>query len=297
MRGSNSIIRFLQLTILAGLLSACDGGIFGTGDGQRLLVENADSMIGGEGENIVDGGDDLTPSAMPDMTDSPAVIPNFTNLQVATSTAAPLINIINVSDKAIRARLNTSSASLFPTAIEAGDFSQTAELQLGENTITLINPVTSAELLPAFTFNVGASSLTTLIVRDSAIETINAVLLSTLSMSATPSMAQLRIVQANLLSDEDTASTLLLQPNGSSPGGGEVSFSNISVATAGTAVYQAVGPGDYQLIDSLARIESQSLSLQAGKVYTLVIIGRSNMTIDEVQEPVILLHEDDLLVR
>ncbi|MDB4224610.1 hypothetical protein N9850_12630 [Granulosicoccus sp.] len=283
MRTSNTTLRFVQLILLACLLSSCDGGLFGTGDGQ-IIVEADNSNIG-VGNDVV---------ATPTVDGSSAVTPQpFENLQIATTITAPLINIINVSDQAVLARLDTNNNTLLTASIAPTTFSQVAQLQLGENNLVLINPDTSEELLNIRPLTVGASSLTTLIVRNTPTQDLNGVLLSSMSISLTPTVAQLRIVQADLLSNEDTAATFSLLPSGNEPGSAEVNFPDISVATASSANYQSIGPGGYALTDSLGRIDTEFLTLQAGKIYTLIVLGNSGAD----QSTSFLLHEDDLLNR
>ena len=129
---------------------------------------------------------------------------------------------------------------------------------------------------------------------------LDVVALSSMSMSLTSSVAQLRIVQADLLSSEDTTATFVLRPNGSSPGNSEISFTDISVASARLAIYQSVGPGDYEIVDSLSRMDAQLLTLQAGKIYTLIIqnnVSTTGTAQNPAEGPDVLLHEDDLLAR
>jgi len=294
MRTNNSTLRFVLIAILACLLTACDGGIFGTGDGQIIPVDSAnsdssptdssppDSGIGGDAADV--------PPISPSPGDSEANTDSqtFNNLQIGTTSTTPLLNVINVSDRTITTRDNANGEDLFAAAIAAGTFSQTAPLQLGENNLTIMDTDTSEALLAIRPLNVGASSLTTVVVRNSPAQAVNVVILRSTSLSLTPSVAQLRVLQANLLSDEDSVATFSLQPSGMSPGSAEVNFTDISVAEASSANYQSVNPGDYQLIDSLGRIEPELLSMQAGKIYTLIVLGSP--------EPAILLHDDSLLV-
>jgi len=297
MKTNNRILRLTQVIFLTCFISACDGGIFGTGDGQNIIVDNADADNGlGSGapnESTVDSAseaDSLSPPVS--NTTQP-----FENLQLGTTTTTPLVNIINVGDQSVLATLGAASDNIFTAPIAAGTFSQTAELQLGENTLTLSNSDTSAALFTIHPLTVGASSLTTIIVRNNSNQVPNVVLLSSMSASVTPSMAQLRIVQANLLSEEDTEATFTLQPTGDEPGSAEASFFNVSVASASSANYQTISPGGYRLLDSLNRVEAELLNLQADTIYTLLILGDSSPIQNVDQDTPILLHEDSLLAR
>lgn len=276
---SHYLLRFSLFSFLTLILSACDGGIFGTGDGGPILVDSTDA--------IESSGDIANTPNVDAQTEATEIA--FINLQSGTNTALPLINIINVSDQAINAILNDSSNALFQTPIAAGAFSDTATLALGENKLLVIHAETAEELISMQPLTVSESTLTTLIVKNITTQGLNLVPLSSLSISQTPSVAQLRIIQADLLSDADISSTFSLQPTGLSPGSSEVNFPDISVASAATARYQLITPGDYLLLDALGRMESQLLTMQAGKIYTLIILNRSNAPY--------LLHEDDLLAR
>ena len=279
MKISNAILRFSLTTVLVCLLSACDGGIFGTGDGRPVIVDNLDATESvGDIAGAPDSGDLAEPTQL-----------SFENLQIGTTTTTPLINIINVSDQAINARLNNSSSEVFDTPIDAGAFSETVPLVLGENSLLLIQADTSDEPISIQPLTVGTLTLTTLIVRNTATQELDLVPLSSLSISPTPSMAQLRVIQANVLSDSDMPASFALQPAGNSPGATEVMFTDVSVASAAAASYQLVSTGDYLLVDSLNRLDPQLLTMRAGKIYTLIILNTADAAY--------LLHEDDLLAQ
>ena len=275
-----SVLQLLALAILTCTISACDGGLFGTGDGLPVVTDNSD---------VSEAGGDVTMAPGADTTPTPNTPTSFDNLQVGTTTTTPLINVINVSDQAIITLLSDDTNPLFTGPIAAGTFTQTATLQLGENNLTIIDAQNADELLSISPLNVGVSSLTTLIVRSNAMRELDVVALSSSSISLTPTMAQLRVVQSILVSNTDVTATFSLQPSGDSPGAAEVNFPNISVASASSSNYQSVSPGDYLLVDSLDRINPEIVNLQAGKIYTLIIVNNP--------ETRILLHEDDLLAR
>ncbi|MFT4727013.1 MAG: hypothetical protein ACI9UN_001508 [Granulosicoccus sp.] len=282
MRAKKGTLRIVQLTILTCVLSACDGGLFGTGDGSTVIAV-ADNAGSGSGVGYINISSPIGEN------DSEATTPSFDNLQIGTTTTTPLINVINVSEQAITASLVANTDALFSVPIAAGAFTQTTQLNLGENNIVITDPETSNELLAIRTMNVGEFTLTTLVVKNITTRVLDAVLLSSMSTSLSPSIAQLRIIQADLLSNVDVSATFSLQPSGNLPGGAEVSFPDTSVASASSANYQSVSPGEYVLVDSLGRIGVELLNLQAGKIYSLIIISNPDSQI--------LLHEDDLLAR
>ena len=278
------ILRLFSISVFACLLSACDGGLFGTGDGLPIIVNNSDVSTGQSAVDSTDGAES-TPTQNEGTAEAPTTVDN---LLVGTTTTTPLINVINVSDLSVYPTISAGDDSnLFESVMDTGSVSQTAELALGINILSIINSDTSDVLFNVQPLNVGASTLTTLLIRNGIPQGIDVITLSSLSISPTPAMAQIRIVQASLLSDQDLPASFSLQPNGVSPGAVALRFPDISYASASAAEYQAASTGGYLLIDSLNRMDDVEVELQPGKIYTLIILGHSDTPI--------LLHEDDLL--
>ena len=281
----HTILQRVAIALLACLLNACDGGIFGTGDGLPVMVDSSDVM------------DESAPSSSADTVEtggdggSAGLTEIFDNVLTGTSSMVPQINLMNMSRQSINASLSTTTTEpLFDSSIASLSVSPTAELSLGMNTTSIVNSEASARLSDTFlSINVGASSLTTLLVRDTAVDGINVVPLRTQSISPTPSVAQVRMVQARLLSDQDNLANFSLVPSGDLPGAAAVLFSSVSYDSAMFAEYQAISVGDYRLVDSLNRMAETEVTLQAGKMYTLIVLG------DE--ETPILLHDDSVLTQ
>lgn len=271
-------LQFLLLTLSVCVLSACDGGLFGTGDGQTTVVDTANS-------NSESSGNESNSPA--DTNDANTTTQAFDNLLIGTTTSTPLLNVINVSNQAILVASETNRIDLFQIPIAANMSTRTARLQLGENQLTISDPDTSEQLLNIRPLNVGTSTLTTVIVANNTSQLLDVVILSSRSTSLTPMVAQLRLVQADRLDSDDTVATFSLQPSGDSPGSTDIDFPGISTASASSADYRPVSPGSYRLLDSLKRIDVESLNLRAGKIYTLIITSNPDSAI--------VLHEDDLL--
>jgi len=273
----NRSLKLNALILLACLVSACDGGLFGTGTGDDPMIILPDSST---------AGDSMSPGAPPDMTNEVDLnTVTFNNLQTGTSQTTPLINIINLSDRSVNALSNETT--LFSTPIAINTASQVSELQLGENTIA-INDGESPELnYGNYSINAGESSLTTIIVRGSSEQIIDGRILRTLARTSDTSTAQVRLVLADALDTNDSPAQFSLLPNGIEPGSGEINFPNLSLSSDITDAYQTAGAGEYELVDSLNRFNPVQLNLAAGKIYTLIILN------NEVNS--IFTHEDDLL--
>ena len=288
----------LSLILLLCALSACDGGIFGTGDGSNNIQIIGDSDGGVPEENETDSeapdtiGNDAAPETEEDtntdaLSESETVSTSFENLQVGTTSTTPGIHLINVSDRSITVFNETTGANVFAGPVLAGSVSDAAAIQIGDNNIVISETDNNTVVASIRPLSAGTSTLTTLIVRNTDDSSLDVVKLSSTSISLTPTMAQVRVVQASVLGATDTSATFMLLPAGENPGGSAILFNNVSNDSAADASYQIVAPGDYRLVDSLSRVDAASLSVEAGKVYTLII--------QQGQDTPVLIHEDDQL--
>jgi len=271
---TRTLIHFTALFLLAG----CDGGLFGTGDGSDIVAVDASAS----------GGQDVSEPAV----DIPAHSPDseqveegdiagqgaqidfisVDNLDTGSGRNEPALTLLNVSSRPLNLISNTDNTPLLAGPVAPGNSSETLSVLLGENFLNLVDTQTQLPVFSIRPLNAGASSVTTLIARDRFNQTIDIIALKTLTVSDTPSVAQIRLVQADLLNDADTSATFILRPDGELPGDAEVSFTDVSAATASLAGYRVAGAGSYQLVDSLGRIEPVALTLSAGEVYTVVLI-------------------------
>lgn len=287
----------LILICAVSLLIGCDGGLFGTGDGtDTIQIETgADSTppdtntqdpdptpVTDPTENPGTGDNDSTPPASQAPDES-----SFENLQAGTDSTTPGVHLINVSDRSISVFNESTGSNVFPNPISAGTVSDAAAIQLGENNLLIRDTANDTVVASIRPLNAGASTLTTLIVRNTDNQSIDVVKLSSISISLTPTVAQVRVIQANLFGTTDTEATFMLLPFGENPGGSAVLFNNINSSSASEATYQLATPGDYRLVDSLGRFDAVPLTVSAGKIYTLII--------QEGSTPPILVHEDDQL--
>ena len=293
----------LLFICLVVLLSACDGGLFGTGDGSNTIQVETGADSNAPDSNTQDPDPDSNPSTDPatdpvenpgtgdgDSTPPATQTPedsSFENLQAGTDSTTPGIHLINVSDRSISVFNESNGSNVFPNPIPPGSVSDAAAIQLGENNLVVTDTTNDTVIANIRPLNAGASTLTTLIVRNTTGESLDVVKLSSISISLAPTVAQVRVIQANLLGTSDTEATFMLLPFGENPGGSAVLFNNINSSSASEATYQYATPGGYRLVDSLGRFDAVPLNVSAGKIYTLII--------QEGATPPILVHEDDQL--
>jgi len=158
------------------------------------------------------------------------------NQTISTTSDSPNINIINASDRAISIVNDTDGSFLFPSPIGAGTFSMTSILF----------------------FNNASMGL-------------DASILNTQSFNPSSTTALVRIIQGETLTSENISVTFTLTPEGNNPGSTAVDFTNVSATTRSEANYQIVGAGDYVVVDPLNRIPRLALSVENGRVYTLIV--------------------------
>ncbi len=277
----------LLLTLAALLLvSGCDGGLFGTGDGGNVIDVDAGAPV-----------TELPPAQTPQMPGTPtdgtgteeqAPTVEFDNLISGQSNTAPVIALLNTSSRPLNISRELNDATLFTQAIEPGSFSEPVAISPGDNFLDVLDAQSLQRVFSIRPLNAGESSVTTLIARVLSDQTFDVVTLRTLTLSSTPTVAQVRIVQSNLLDETDTPATITLQPAGTAPGNAEVLFANVAASSASQASYQTVGAGSYQLLDSLARFQPAEITVEEGEIYTLVITS--------TQAPVLIVQRDtDLL--
>lgn len=277
----------LLLTLAALLLvSGCDGGLFGTGDGGNVIDVDAGAPV-----------TELPPAQTPQMPGTPtdgtgtedqAPTVEFDNLISGQSNTAPVIALLNTSSRPLNISRELNDATLFTQAIEPGSFSEPVAISPGDNFLDVLDAQSLQRVFSIRPLNAGESSVTTLIARVLSDQTFDVVTLRTLTLSSTPTVAQVRIVQSNLLDETDTPATITLQPAGTAPGNAEVLFANVAASSASQASYQTVGAGSYQLLDSLARFQPAEITVEEGEIYTLVITS--------LQAPVLIVQRDtDLL--
>jgi len=285
----------LTLCVFSLLLNACDGGLFGTGDGDLDVVppsieDSPDSTPPGGEEDIV-----LPGSPSPDASgDQPPVLP-FENLSPSgLNTATPLLKLINRSVTDIQLQIMSESV-LSTIDVSSGSTSPERELSLMPNTVTLldsasnrmgvIRPLTAAD-----------STLTTLVLRKAiadAPESTNSTVLAltTRARSTVAGMSMVRLIQISSLATRNQTAQFTLSPvatdSADTTAPAEILFSNIDALNNPVTDYQLVDAGSYMLTDSLSRFMPEGVTIETDKVYTLLLT-------DDPESTVILEEDSDV---
>lgn len=260
---------YCWMIIGALLLSSCDGGLFGTGDGH-----NNDMMI--EGTNSDNNGN---PTQNPDMitggTDTEADSQNtsdFSNLLPGSQISTPQLRVINLSNVELTINANDVASATFGT-ISTGEDSGRIDIPDGVSSLffSINSEDVPSTLVQTFTsFNVAQFTLTTVIVRGTNDTTVDVIPLVTRATSTSPDTALVRLVQANELGDAARSTTISLIAVEPTNSGSNVSFPDLSYTSTSTE-YNDVIPGSYALTDSANRFSDENINIEAGEVYTLII--------------------------
>lgn len=277
--------------LLLLVLTGCDGGIFGTGDGS--VVTPVDGIDAGSSDlqppegtgSPTDGSDQPSSEVQPDASDdTQAELRPFENLQIGSNSNRPLIALVNLS--AVPLNASTGADDLFMAAILPGAVSDYASIALESTQLTVTDAATAEPLLVLSPLNLGAFSVSTVIARDrlpaAPSDTGSPTTLPDVEIIAVPSqqlpsddgVARVRLLQSSALDSDDRPASMSLIPADALPGGSEADLGNVSAATFGTqADYRLVAPGSYRLVDSLGRLTPIPVELISGEFHTLILTG------------------------
>lgn len=272
---------YLAMACLSLLLTSCDGGLFGTGDGHNntnIMVDG--NATGGTTAGIENGADTGTTTgtttggqSTSDTVSGPeSSTTAFDNMQPGGQSATPQIRVLNLTQSNVQVSVNDNAViNELPPEQDSGR----VQLPLEANRLLFTDVATiGAEDRTALhtiePFNAAEFSITTVIVRRDANDSIGVITLTTQAEPTDPTMALARLVQTTTLGDASGSSTITLvaiEPNNS---GSDVGFDGLSYDTQATA-YADVLPGSYTLSDIGSRFASESITIEAGHVYTIVI--------------------------
>ena len=273
---------YLAVVCLSLLLASCDGGLFGTGDGtnNNIMIDgeagatNGDMETGGNTGTSTGATDgETTADSASSQNDSNPTTEAFDNMQPSGQIAAPQIRVVNLTQINVQVSVHDKVAI---SELQPGQDSGRVELPVDATQLLFANAATlSADDSVAFhtikPFNAAEFSITTIIMRRSDVSgNIGVITLTTQSESTDPTTAIVRLVQTATLGDVSGSSTITLEatePNGS---GSDVSFEGLSYEVQTTG-YVDVLPGSYTLTDTDSRFASESITIEAGHVYTIVI--------------------------
>ena len=301
---AETIIKSLLHLVLLLAMIGCDGGLFGTGDGGDVVLPTDASAPGTDGNSgatdVAAPNEPAAPPVPPDGADNSTFDREFQNLLITGNNELPLITLINTSSQSLNMIYSNSVTPLLNAALEPGSISKHVVLLQNQNSVSIINSDNSQLLFRFSSLDVRPSTVTTLIAYDAQVPNtslntssepvLDVIALRTLTSSSDPSVATIRLIQANQLGTSDSPETMTLVPDGSNPGSGEVIFESVSLSTAPNSSYMSVNAGTYQLQDSLGRFEPVSLSITAATVYSLIITGSMN--------PMLIIAEDsDVMIQ
>ncbi len=305
----NRALRALAGALLLLLsLSACDGGIFGTGDGGDVIlpddVEGSGSSNGsgdgtaGADQGETDGGETADPddgedddTASGDGADLQAR--PFENLQIASNRDTPLLSMINLSQSSVIVVADTGTAALFDPAVQSGQVASPVDVPLASEALRVIETDGNTAQWLLSPLNLGASSVSTLIIRDAVADNpadsssdepdaftprLDVLALPSRLLPDSDGLVRVRLLQAYAIDGDERAAEMMLLPAGETPGGSEVSLGSVSPAGFQQApAYREVMAGSYELRDSLQRFAAVPLTLDAGQSYTLIITGSESV--------------------
>ncbi|ASJ70162.1 hypothetical protein [Granulosicoccus antarcticus] len=289
-RAGNKVL-LLLCTLL--ILSGCDGGIFGTGDGQDFSLDIPDAVGPNPNPDEPDDNDSVeTPptdtgqepgaSEPDDQQDSRA----FENLQISSTNPQPLVSLLNFSDAFLNASTSPGAVTLFAESVSPTSISGETEIALEATALNVTNVSTAETVLVLSPLNLGAFSVSTLIARnrlaadatetgsDNSLPSVEVIPIFTQKQPSDDGVARIRLLQVSPLDADDQTASISLVPAGNQPGGAEVDLGTMSAASLGQQTdYQSASPGTYSLVDSLDRLSPLTLGLEAGEFYTLILFG------------------------
>ena len=272
---------------LALSLFACDGGIFGTGDGDgggivappggnsgppsptdgQTAGGMGDAGGGTDGDEAGSGEDAgaTDGEAGGDGAGGDADVPGtaFTNTLDVGTADEPRVRLVNASSRGVTLG-DARSRPLLTGSVAPGGTSALAALPPDLDELRLrgadIGDGGTALLYRFAPLSLSMSSVTTLVVRDDGGADaegsgVGAVALETRVAPSDPAQALARVVLGGMQDDPDgdepTERVHRLVPAGESPGGVEVTFEPITFAGDPASDYRDVPAGDYRLVEWL----------------------------------------------
>ncbi len=281
-------LRFVSLAMvcLSLLITSCDGGLFGTGDGHNtnVMIDGEDTTGSTAGiENGADTGTTggtttgattgtTTGNTGDNQSQSESPTTAFDNMQPGGQSAVPQLRVLNLTPVKVQVGVNDN---VVINELAPEQDSGRIELPLDANQLlftdaTMIGTDDQTVLHTIEPFNAAEFSITTVIMRSDENVSIGLITLTTQAEPTDPSTALVRLVQTTTLGDVNSTSSITLiatEPNNS---GSDVGFDGLSYDTQATS-YVDVLPGSYTLSDTDNRFANENMNVEAGHVYTIVI--------------------------
>lgn len=305
------ISKILTLTCVL-FLGACDGGIFGTGSGDDLIIPGADTPPSNgvatdesvsdtveaspsgtdEASETIDGISNVS-EAVDETTDTSdeAESTDMSNIDPVSNTAellipeafvnntptltgnTALISLFNASSIDLSVYEATPARQLFGIdGVAPLSLSDSETLSNGINSLAIVNAQDVSATLVSYQNFTVAQSSLTTIVAVQAEQGFDARALVTETTTNDPTLARVRVVDAGLIDADSSMVSLTLLATGAEPSGVDIEFASLNSDNTNSE-YLDVPTGEYELGDELNLITPQTLSFSGGTVYTIIFTG------------------------
>ncbi len=296
---SSRVTRCGLVLLISVLLFGCDGGIFGTGDGDAIIINSgvtgvdpsaSESPV--ETPNVSDADEATTPPA-PGSNQQAEPLPGFSAIEdsVTSSTGqfafTNLFSLSGQSDTVVELiNTTTTPASLYSRTLTESQFvtETTTTNFLASGSIDPFTSVLQIEALAASgastllaavdPLSVSSGTKTQLILRQLT-PTVDVIALPVLQGNVSTTTVALRVVSIALIGDPEVPSVFTLEPTSNAannlPTNESVQFEPLTYA-APVSNYRALSAGTYTLSDDAGRYQITNIDLSIpGAVYTLML--------------------------
>lgn len=281
--------------LLSVLLFGCDGGIFGTGDGDVLIV---DSSVTGADPSGADNPIEAPDSSITDETNAPPAtdsnqgtesLPGFSAAQnsVTSSTGqfgftntfslsgqtATIVELINTTATPVSLYSRTLTGSDFVTETTTTNFLASGSIDPNTSVLqieALAASGASTLLAAVDPLSVITGTKTQLILRQLT-PSVDVIALPVLQANASVDTVALRVVSIALIGDPEVPSVFRFEPTTNATLADSVQFEPLTYASP-VSDYRALTAGVYSLTDDAGRYQISNIDLSIpGAVYTLML--------------------------
>lgn len=275
--------RCLFVFCFALLLSACDGGLFGTGDGSESLDVTgslaSDQAPGTDTENQTDdGGMDDPGNENPGTSETTGDVTFNNTTPAGTSINLPGVKLINLSGVSLQIQLSRTQSDelMVPEVVQTSSTSSTLSLNNTDNRVLVQTSDTLESVLTINPLTTASDSLTTILVSsrpDTDNGPYSAFVFDTVAAEPNDGLIQIRVV--SLIDNEatDTPISIVLEPGINNNTGAQLQISDNTVNDIFIGDYAANFEGQYTLRADNDAFTPVELELTGQQVYTVVISG------------------------
>lgn len=279
------LLLILSTLLMASVVGGCDGGLFGTGDGNDtvMVTDAAGSTEQPDTPTTTPATDSNAPvtGINPEAPQDVNMVLSFSNTESsglnASNTQLPALKIVNLLDEPVTATLeggNSITASAQASSSLLG-------VNTGESRVLFSNIDTQVALIDPL--SAAMDSITTVLIstQQSGAQTpdLSVFTLSTRAVVSAPGMAQVRLVLAPASEQAMTQPTFTLQSDNSQSAGADVVFTDFFNEQGPLASYSLANAGGYQLMSADNAFPAQRIELLPDQVYTLIITGNTQIPV------------------